>query len=259
MKAGRRLAVALCVGISGCCGSPAGTEQRPVVLQAECDRLSPVVSFRTDPDPGLWQEDANTSEILFSRVPRATSEHPDADELSLVLLKNDPRAPQEAVYMIRSRRQQMTPTYRVVHVRAKARIEAKATGVETEISEGTLDAELAHSLELVWGSMTLRARWPDRKESLARMGKVAGLLWRGGRYTFDYSLGNVRGQGETVSPERGTCAASLVGLGELLMQFTAASDPQRRRAIRDQLLKQSDALAERVNDPRARFSSVGAR
>lgn len=245
MKAGWYLAASLCVALSGCCGK-AGTEQQPVILQAECDRLSPVVSFRTDPDPGLRQEEANTAAILFSRVPRATSEEPDADELSLALLKNDPRAPQEAVYLLRSRSRQMRPTYRVVHVRAKSRIEEKATGVDTEMSEGVIDAEVAQSLDFAWGSMALRARWPDRKESLARMGKVAGLLWRGGRYTFDYSVGNVRGQGETVSPEPGTCAASLVSVWELLMRFADASEPQQRRAFRDQVLQQSRALAERV-------------
>lgn len=243
--AGRRLTVSLCIGLSGCCSGTAGTGQHPVNLHSACDRLSPVLSFRTDPDPGLWQEEATTSAILFSRVPRATSEHPDVEELSLVLLKDDPRVPQEAVYVLRSRRQQEAPA-RVVHVRAKARIEDKSTDVEIATSEGMIDIEVAQSLDLSWGQMTLDARWPERTESLAHMGKVAGLLWRGARYTFDYSPGSLRGQGETVSPAPGTCAASLVSLGELLINFADASDPNRQRALRDELLNQSNALAARV-------------
>jgi hypothetical protein len=72
------------------------------------------------------------------------------------------------------------------------------------------------------------------------------MKWGGVPYTFDYRGDNVYGQGDTISPEPGTCSAALVDLGELLMRFADEPDQKRREAIRAELLKRSRTLAERL-------------
>jgi hypothetical protein len=107
-----------------------------------------------------------------------------------------------------------------------------------------LDAEVAQALERSWGVMALAARWPERKCSVARV-KLPGTF-----YTFDYRGDNVFGQGDTVSPEAGTCSGALVELGELLVRFVDEPDGKKRGDIRTDLLRRSRALAERLGSMR---------
>jgi hypothetical protein len=219
--------ICLCIGCNGTAGGGQGAAHTE---GSGCDALSPIVSFRTDPDPSLWQDDANVSAVLFSRVPKGAATDRNAGELILVMLKDDQRH----------------PTYTVVHVRAKSRIGDVHTTTETEITENTIDDAAARSVGDAWKRMTLGARWPDRDESLDQIARVTGLLWQGGRYTFDFSADSTRGQGESISPKPGTCTGELVGLGTLLMRFADEGDNEKRSAIRALLIAQGDALARRV-------------
>ena len=111
--------------------------------------------------------------------------------------------------------------------------------MDAEFTSAPLDAEVARVLERSWGVMARRAQWPDRQGTISRM--------RGGaQYTFDYSGDNVYGQGDTISPEPGTCAAALVDIGELLMWFADEPDAVKRGVIRAELLRQTQALAQRL-------------
>jgi hypothetical protein len=88
--------------------------------------------------------------------------------------------------------------------------------------------------------MALGARWPDRSGNFARM------KWGGSCHVFDYRGDNIYGQGDTVSPSAGTCSAALVNLGELLIRYADERDEAKRRALREELLRQSRALAARL-------------
>ncbi len=158
----------------------------------------------------------------------------------MVMVKEDPRWPQEAVYILQTPPRTEPREYRVVHVKAKESVTFRVEAAEAETSEAPLDPELAHALEGSWGTMALRARWPDRSGNLARM------KWAGRYYVFDYRGDNIYGQGDTVAPSAGTCSAALVSLGELLIRFADERDETKRRAIREELLRQSRALSARL-------------
>jgi hypothetical protein len=137
-----------------------------------------------------------------------------------------------------------TPTeYKVIHARAKASLlsqSASGPSAGADFSEAAIDAETAHAIEHAWGTMALRARWPDREHALAQT-KLDGV-----RYTFDYRGDNVYGQGATVSPDSGTCTATLTEIGELLGKFADERDFHKRAIFRDALLEKSRRLAERL-------------
>lgn len=207
-----------------------------------CARLSPVMSRRTDDNWGFAKAEAVLSATLFSRVPVPTDEKPEVEDLFMVMVKEDPRSTPQAVYILQTPNRPEPREYRVVHVTARERVLFRVEPVESDATEAPLDAELAGALEQSWGSMALGARWPDREGSIDRM--------RGGSiYTFDYRGDNVYGQGDTVSPDPGTCLAALVSLGELLMRYADERDETKRRTIREELLRESRVLAVRLRRP----------
>jgi hypothetical protein len=154
--------------------------------------------------------------------------------------KEDPGRPQEAVYILRTPPRPEPPEYRVVHVKARESITFRVEPAASDATEAPLDAELAQALERSWGTMALGARWPDREGALDR------AKWGGILYTFDSIGDNGYGQGNTISPDPGTCSAALVELSELLMLFADTPDEKKREEIRAELLRRSRALAERL-------------
>jgi hypothetical protein len=197
------------------------------------------MSRLTDPDPGAAREEARVSSTLFSHVPWSKPEAP-AEELFMVMVKQDPRLPQEAVYILQTPPRPEPREYRVVHVKAKESVTFRVEPAEGDATEAPLDPQLARALERSWGTMALGARWPDRSGNLERM------KWAGSYYIFDYRGDNIYGQGDTVSPSAGTCSAGLVSLGELLIRYADERDATKRGAIREELLRQSGALAARL-------------
>lgn len=168
----------------------------------------------------------------------------------MVMVREDPRRPEEAAYILQTPPRPTPREYRVVHARAKEQIAFKGVDVGADFTESPIDAEVAQSLERSWGSMTLNARWPDRDGTIDRM------KWGGTLYTFDYRGDNVYGQGDTVSPAPGTCSAALVEISDLLMRFADERDANKRGEIRAELLRQSRSLAERLGGGSA--SAAGA-
>jgi hypothetical protein len=176
---------------------------------------------------------------LFSRVRWSKPGEP-GEELLMVMVKEDPRSTQEAVYILQTSAPSGRRAYRVVHAKARQSVTFREDPVEADVMEAPVDADVAHGLERSWGAMALGARWPERTTNIARM------KWPGIFYTFDYRGDNVFGQGDTVSPNPGTCSAGLVNLGELLKRYASEQDATKRQTIRDQLLRESQALAARL-------------
>jgi len=158
----------------------------------------------------------------------------------MVMVKQNPYAPEEAVYILRTPPRPLPPEYQVVHARARQPIAFNEASVSADFSEAAIDPSAVHALERSWGVMAREARWPDRE------GEIARMKWGGVHFTFDYRGDNVYGQGDTVSPERGTCAASLVEIGDLLIRFVDEPDGQKRAALQLRLANESRALSERL-------------
>jgi hypothetical protein len=181
-------------------------------------------------------------EALFARARELmTGDATVAEGLFIVMVKEDPSSAAEAVYIMQTPPRRAPREYRVVHVRTTERLPSEDGGVHAVVTEKAIDPGAAEVLERSWGTMARAARWPDREGSIARM-KFGGTV-----YTFDYSGDNVHGQGEAVSPEPGSCSDSLVGLGELLARFADEPSEGRRDTIREELLRKSQALAERLD------------
>ena len=240
MKPGLLCGIVLVAGCHHPGAAVTAAEERGV-SDARCDRLSPAKSLITTPYSAYAEGEAAQIRALFSRARELMGKDvATGEELFMVMVKEDPRRPQEAVYLLRTPPRPGPREYRVVHARAKEQIQLQDSGIDAEATEAPVDAEMAHALEQSWGVMALAARWPDRKGSIARM------KWPGIFYTFDYRGDNVYGQGDTVSPSAGTCSAALVNLGELLARYADAQDETKRRAIREELLRQSRALGMRL-------------
>jgi hypothetical protein len=194
-----------------------------------------------NPDPGVAREEAELSRVLLARVPKhdpVTGIAP--KRLVLVMLREDPRRAQEAVYILRTASRPTPPEFVVVHATARESIVLGAENAEATFTEAAIDGDAVTALETSLGTMTLGARWPDREGTIARM------KWSAVIYTFDYHGDNVHGQGNTVSPEEGTCSAAAVELGELLIAFADAPDEIVRRELRARLLERSGALSRRL-------------
>ena len=193
----------------------------------------------TDPDPGAARTAARLSATLLSHVPPPGES---AEQLFVVMVKQDPRLPEEAVYILVTPPRLTAAQYRVMHVKARDSVAFRVDAAEADVTEAPIDGELTHALVQSWGAMTLGARWPEREDRIGRT-----MKWPPGvEYTFDYRGDNVYGQGDTVSPSAGTCSAALVNLCELLIQYADERDPTKRGAIREELLRQSRALAARL-------------
>jgi len=230
----------------GGCHSAASTGTRSAAAAHEqCDNLNSMGSRLTDPDTGLARQEAVVSATLLSQVPRITSENiATADELLVVMVKQNPYSPEEAVYILKTPPRPTPPSYKVVHARAKASLLSQDINdprVGVDFAEAAIDAEAVQAIERAWGTMALRARWPDREHAIAQM------KWGGVRYAFDYRGDNVYGQGATVSPDRGSCTGALAKIGELLGRFAEEPDAQKRAALRDALVAESRALSQRLN------------
>lgn len=227
--------------MTSCCSSvpvPNGAELAP----PQCEPLSPVPARLTDPDPGAALQEAAVSATLLSQVPASTSENIDrALELRLVMIKQGPNAPEEAVYILQTPPRPAEREYEVVHTRAETSILETNAKTNSNSTKAPIEPETAVAIMHVWGAMAIGARWPNRERSIKQM------KWGGTAYTFDYRGDNVYGQGDTVSPESGTCAAALVALAEELMRFADEQDDEKRSAIRTDLLRQARALAERLD------------
>src|SRR5690606_30322565 len=92
-----------------------------VAAPRQCEALSPVASRLTDPDPGHALREAAVSATLLSQVPAPTSENIDtALELRLVMIKQGPHAPEEAVYILQTPPRRKAREYEVVHTRSNA-------------------------------------------------------------------------------------------------------------------------------------------
>jgi hypothetical protein len=160
-------------------------------------------------------------------------------EMVMSMIVEDPRRPQEAVYILQTPPRSNPREYLVVHARANQHLVFQQAGGGVTFTEAKLDKELVDALVRSWGTMARHARWPDRDRTSARM--------KGGTvYTFDYIGDNIYGQGDTVSPESDTCSGALVDVSDLLIRFVDEEDDTRRRAVRIELLRQARALAERV-------------
>jgi hypothetical protein len=229
------------VSLLGChCARVAVEAKGPQPAPPACDLLSPVASTLTNSETTLARQEVVVSATLLSRVPRRDSV--DGDELFMVMIKQNPYAPEEAVYILQTATH--PPGYKVIHARAKSSLVFKDVNdpsVGADFTEAAIDVEATQGLERSWGSMTLKARWPERKDAIARM-KYGGTV-----YTFDYRGDNVYGQGNTISPEGGTCTANLVELGALLSRFADEPDIQKRAVLRAQLVEESRALSKRLN------------
>jgi hypothetical protein len=231
-------AVALSVA---CRCAPLATASAPTGEDLGCDRLSPAPSRLTDPDPETARNEAAVSGALLSRVPSGGSANINVPELLVVMVKQNPRATEEAVYILRTAPRPTPTEYEVVHARAKGRLMyGDGSDVGVDFTQARLDSGAVDAVRRAWGPMTLEARWPDRERAIAMM-KFGGTI-----YTFDYQGDNLYGQGYTISPQRGTCADSMVELGDLLSRFADAQDESKRAAIRAQLLARSGVLAKRL-------------
>jgi hypothetical protein len=230
--------------IGGCHCIGTTTPSSAHVSVGQCDNLNLMGSRLTDADTGQARQELAVSANLLSRVPRITSENiATAEELLVVMVKQNPYAPEEAVYILKTPPRPSPPEYKVVHARAKASLLSRDINdprVGVDFSEAALDAETEQAIERAWGRMTLQARWPDREHAIAQM------KWGGVRYAFDYRGDNVYGQGATVSPERGTCTGALIGIAELLARFADEQDAQKQAALRDALVAESQALTQRL-------------
>jgi len=229
---------------AGCHCPPLPIAKPAPIGLSECDFLSPVGSRLTDANIGPARQEVVVSATLLSRVPPPTSANlVTADELFMVMIKRNPYAPEEAVYILRTPARPTPTEYKVVHARAKESLlfkDVNDPSVGADFNEAPIDTATVLALERAWGAMALRARWPDREHSIARM------KWGGTVYTFDYRGDNVYGQGDTVSPEHGACTGSLAELGDLLMRFADEPDANVRDIFRVKLLRQNQALVERL-------------
>lgn len=162
----------------------------------------------------------------------------------MVMIRQNPYAPEEAVYILRTPPRPTPPEYKVIHARAHASLVFKDVNdpnVGADFTESAVDTSTVQAIERVWGYMTMRAHWPNREDAIAR------LKWGGTRYVFDYLGDNVHGQGDTVSPEHGTCAGGLVELAELLIRIADEPDTQKKKVLHSELLEQSWTIFERLN------------
>jgi hypothetical protein len=229
--------------IVGCHCAPVATSSSADVL-SQCDNLNLVGSRLTDPTIGLARQEVVVSATLLSRVPRITSENiATAEEVLVVMVKIDPYAPEEAVYILKTPPRPTSPEYKVVHARAKASLlfkDINDPSIGADFAEAAIDADTVLAIERAWGAMALRARWPDREHAIAQM------KWGGVHYVFDYRGDNVYGQGGSVSPDRGTCTGALAEIGELLSRFADERDLQKQAVLRDALTAKSRSLAERL-------------
>lgn len=234
------------------CMSCAGSsDQAQVVTPSSqkvpiCDHLSLRSSPITHPAPGFALEEASFSATLLSKVPMTNA--PEDEELLLVMAKENAGDNEEAIYILQTPPRPEPREYRAVYARAKEQLRFDGTAVGAEFKEAPIDPELARAIESAWGPMTLGARWPTRTENLQSM-RLQTIGWGSPRYTFDYSGDMVYGQGTTMSPARGSCAALLIEIGELLIQFIDAPDLAARAAIRIRLMKLSQHLSARIAEP----------
>lgn len=229
-----------------CAGSP---DQAQVVTPPSrkvpmCDHLSLRSAPIALPAPGFARKEASFSATLLSKVPMTNSL--EDEQLLLVMAKE--YIPDEAVYILQTPPRPEPREYRAVHARAKEQLRFDGTAVDAEFKEAPIDPELVRAIESAWGPMALGARWPTRTENLQSM-RLQTIGWGSPRYTFDYSGDMVYGQGTTMSPARGSCAALLIEIGELLIQFIDAPDLAARAAIRIRLMKLSQHLSARIAEP----------
>ena len=228
--------------IGGCHCVPPATKVDDSRVQ--CDNLNSVGSRLTDADIGLARQEAVVSATLLSRVPRVTGENIlTAEQLLVVMIKQNPYAPEEAVYILRTPPRPTPPEYKVVHARAKASLlfqDINDPSVGADFAEAAIDGETVLAIVSAWGTMAVRARWPDREHAIAQM------KWGGVEYVFDYRGDNVYGQGATVSPDRGTCTGALAQIAELLSRFADERDSDKRADFRAMLVAKSRSLAERL-------------
>lgn len=211
------------------------------IANSPCDFLSPIGSRLTDPDSHLARQEAVVSATLLSRIPPRDSTA--AAERLMMMIKQNPYAPEEAVYILRTAPRPTPPEFTVIHARAKESLLFKDVtdpAVGADFSEAPIDPRAIQALERAWGTMVVASRWPDRKAAIGRL-KLGGT-----NYAFEYLGDNVYGQGSAVSPEPGSCEGSLAGLGSLLMRFADEPDPRKRDILRTAIVAQSNALTERL-------------
>ncbi|HYQ05187.1 MAG TPA: hypothetical protein VER96_41215 [Polyangiaceae bacterium] len=185
----------------------------------------------TDADTGVARQEVVVSSTLLSRVPSITTENiSTAEELLAVMVKQSPYEPEEAVYILKTPPRPTPPEYKVVHTRAKASLLSQDINdprVGIDFAEAAIDAAAVQAIEHSWGTMALRARWPDREHAIAQM-KLGGV-----RYAFDYRGDNVYGQAATVSPQRGTCTGALAAVAELLGRYADERESEKASPARD--------------------------
>jgi len=231
---------ALTVGSAFSCAP--GRSEGAAQATPMCDRLEPRPSPITNPNylspPGYEETVATT---LFSRVSAGKA----GDEELLMAMVNDTvPEPQEALYIL-APPPRPTPIgqYRIVHARARSRVNQGGSAVEADFSEAFLDRDAVAALERVWTGMTATARWRTRDEILPTKVAVHGPS---PQFAFDYWGSHVFSQGMTSSREDGSCSAALVSIGELLFRFADEPDEQERRALRGKLLGEIGKLSERL-------------
>ena len=207
-----------------------------------CDRLEPRPSPVSDPNyfssPGY---EATVAATLFSRISAGKA----GDEELLMAMVNDTiPQPQEALYIL-APPPRPTPVgqYRVVHARARSRVNQGESAVNADFSEAFLDLDAVAALERVWTGMTAAARWRRSDEILPTKVAVHGPSRQ---FTFDYWGNHVFSQGMTTSSEDGSCSAALVSIGKVLVRFADAPNEQERRALRGKIMGEIQKLSERL-------------
>jgi hypothetical protein len=162
----------------------------------------------------------------------------------MAMLRDPGVGPQEALLLLTPGVVQ-NAGYRLVHVKAKTRIQEDGRPVEAEFVEATLDSEAFARLEVVWRSMTGGARWQRRNEVL-RVNPAVVAVRPPTLFRFDYWGNHSFSQGVTSSPEPGSCSADLVAVTDTLIQMTSEDRERERGPLREVLLRRLAALAKRM-------------